>query len=125
MIDAEVKSIDFADDWPTNFDEPFMFALTATIGPKNEQGGHDYQIVACNPLWLTQELKSESGVWPRGMLVVDELDYSQVKRTVQSLVDQFCPSSSWELFWLRLNRYMLWEYEDMDDQQGRPIVPLR
>jgi hypothetical protein len=42
---------------------------------------------------------------------------------LDALVSTFRGSKDWETFAERLNRYLLWEFEDLDDSQGEPSIP--
>ena len=123
MIDPEVKLIDWVDDFPQNDGSPEILAITATIGLRDETAADLFQVLVCNPDWIAAEAKERFGVWPRGYLIVDVFDADHIKCTIQALADTFKMSRNWELFAERMNRYLLWEYEDHNDYQGEPLVP--
>ena len=123
MISPEVKSIDWCDEYFEGVDGPALLALTATIGETGIDGGNDFQVIACNPLWIAKYIDEQGDFWPRGMLIVKKIDPQHIRLSIQSLANQFCQSESWDVFSERLNRYLLWEYEDYNDGQGDPIVP--
>jgi hypothetical protein len=116
MIDAEVKSIDWSDEFPDNSGGPVMLAITASIGERGKEGANNFQVIVCNPAWIATETQNKSGIWPRGMLVVNTVNPGHIQRTLQSLADQFRRSDNWNEFAERMNRYLLWEYEDVNER---------
>ena len=124
MIDAVVKWIDHTDPPPTADDRgPFMLAMTAGVGPKGDDSADNFQVIVCNAAWIGERAKRGSAYWPRGHLIVERFDEAHVKHVLQQLVDTFSRSSDWPSFAERLNRYLLWEFEDLDDFQGEVIPP--
>ena len=123
MIEAEVKRIDWCDEYSDCTDKPAMLALTAGIGEKGSEAADNFQVIVCNPAWIAQRTKEEFGIWPRGMLIVQRIDPDHVHIVLQRLVDQFQGSNSWSQFTERMNRYLLWEYEDYNDYQGIAGIP--
>lgn len=108
MLDAEVKSIDWCDEYSKGATFPAILALTASIGQKGEQGGTLFQVVVCNPAWISEKVSQNSALWPRGMLIVEAIETDHIKASLQSLIDQFQSSKDWAQFNARLNRYLLW-----------------
>ncbi len=123
MIDAEVKWIDWVDDLPTDQSKPNMIAITAGIGSISSEAADNFQVLVCNPEWVAKQVVANSGIWPRGLLIVEAIDTEHVKSTLNALSRQFSGSTSWPEFAERLNRYLLWEFEDLDDYQGEAVVP--
>lgn len=123
MILPEVKSIDWCDQYSESEDFPAMLALTVTIGEVGIEGGHNFQVIVCNPHWVSKQIESRHGFWPRGMLIVKKIDIEYVRETIQNLANTFCNSKDWNIFAERMNRYLLWEFEDYNDFQGKPVVP--
>lgn len=123
MIDPEVKWIDWTEEAPKNDGSPELFTITAGIGRRGIEAADNFQLVCCNLQWIQNHLKYEEGFWPRGMIVLNKIDTDHITLVLESLVNQFQNSSSWEEFAERLNRYLLWEYEDIDDYQGTPKIP--
>ena len=123
-IEAVVKWIDHADPPPApDAVGPFMLAMTAGIGPRSEDSADNFQIVVCNAAWLGERAKAGSAYWPRGHLIVERFDEGHITDIVQNLVDVFARSKDWPSFAERLNRYLLWEFEDLDDFQGDVVPP--
>jgi len=123
MIDAEVQSIDWAGDFPDDSGGPVMLAITASIGERGKEAADNFQVLVCNAAWIANEIQNKSGIWPRGMLIVETINPSHVHKTLQSLANQFRRSHNWQEFSERMNRYLLWEYEDYNFPQGVPTVP--
>lgn len=123
MINPEVKGIDWCDDFSGSVDQPDILTITAAIGKRGSEAADNFQVEVCNLAWLAKRLQAESGLWPRGMLIVEKIDTKHVELALQKLVQQFDRSRTWPIFTERLNRYLLWEYEDMNDYQGLPEVP--
>ena len=123
MIDAEVKSIDWSDEYSGDVESPAMLALSARIGEKGKEAADLFQVIACNPAWIANKISENSGFWPRGMLIVSRIDTEHIELALQNLADQFHQSSNWIQFTERMNRYLLWEFEDYNDPQGSPEVP--
>lgn len=120
MIDAEVN---YADPLPAADGAPAMLAVTLGIGERGAEARDNFQVIVCNPRWIAQQVARRGGLWPRGMLVVETIAPDYVRAAAQMLVDQFRRSADWAQFAERLNRYLLWEYEDYNDSQGAPPLP--
>ena len=123
VIKPEVKGIDWSDDFSGSAETRELLAITAQIGERGSEAADNFQVVVCNLAWLAERLETEPGLWPRGMLIVEKINTKQVELALQKLVQQFDRSQTWPIFTERLNRYLQWEYEDMDDYQGSPEVP--
>jgi hypothetical protein len=123
MIDPEVKWISHSDEPPTNDGSPFMLAMSAGVGPRDEEGVDEFQFIVCNAAWLQARATMEPAVWPRGHLIIERFDTDHVKAVIQELANTFRRSADWAAFAERLNRYLLWEFEDIDDFQGDVNVP--
>lgn len=102
--------IDFKTYWPEVEDE-FGFLLEATIGPDNDEGGHDYQIFVCTPKWLLKEHKKDDLVWGRHMLIAFDYDLSRIKGKITEYCDQ-CTGNDWPEIARKLARIGHWEFED-------------
>jgi hypothetical protein len=123
MIDAVVKWVEYVDETPSAADGPFMLAMTAGIGPRGDDSAQNFQVVVCNSGWIAQQSKATTAFWPRGVLVVDRFDLDHIEEVLQALVQTFIKSDDWPTFAERVNRYLLWEYEDFDDFQGDVRIP--
>lgn len=121
MIKATIRYVDYLDDLPPSSPGPFMVGAEAGIG--NESGTDIFQVMICNAEWIAQQAETASALWPRGCLVVRSLEPDHVKSVLEALVANFAGSKDWETFAERLNRYLLWEFEDLDDSQGEPAIP--
>lgn len=123
MIDPEVKWIDWHDDFAGSVDKPDSLLITAGIGERGSEAADNFQVQVCNLAWLANWLEGKAGLWPRGMLIVEKINTKHVEKALQKLAEQFDKSQTWPVFAERLNRYLMWEFEDMDDYQGKPEVP--
>ena len=121
MIDAQI--IDWWTDSLPPENGPQMVLMTATIGQKGFEGGNNFNLIVCNPEWIAERVRGTRGFWPKGYLIVDEVDSEHVERAVAALIQNFAKSETWNQFCERLNRFMDWEYEDYNDGQGLPEVP--
>ena len=97
--------------------------VAAQVGIGSEAGTDVFQVEICNAEWIAQQVEAASAYWPRGCLVVRSFDPDHVKSLLEALVSNFVGSADWETFAQRLNRYLLWEFEDLDDFQGEPTIP--
>lgn len=122
MVEPEVKSIVWVDDFPWDNGDPETILVSATIGVMGEPGGDLFHVTVCNPAWISAQTKSASGMWPRGFLIVDSFCLKHIESNIQALADNFKRSSDWSVFAERMNRYLLWEYEDYNDYQGEPPI---
>jgi hypothetical protein len=75
-------------------------------------------VEVCNSDWLTAEIAQSLLLWPRGMRTLETIEPDRVKSAVQSLADNFNRSVNWVVFSERMNRFLLWEFEDYNDYQG-------
>ncbi len=123
MIDAVVKSMDWTDPIPEDWDKPAAITVYAEIGSRGGTGADVYKFLVCNPQWIAEQLQTKPGLWPRGYLIMNDFNAGYIERTIQALADQFRNSANVADFAERLNRFLVWEFQDMDDYQGEPKVP--
>lgn len=123
MIRPEVKWIDWVEEFTGSVDEPDFLLVTAGIGERGSEGADNFSVNVCNVAGLNAMLDGKSGLWPRGMLIVAKIEPNHVEKALQNLANQFSGSKNWSIFAERLNRYLRWEFEDMDDYQGEPGIP--
>ncbi|KRS16758.1 Imm8 family immunity protein [Roseovarius indicus] len=123
MLDPEVKSIDWVDAFPPNDGSPAVLPVTASIGERGNDAADNFQLIVCNSAWIASQVPNGSGLWQRGMLIVETITPGHIQKTLEALVYQFRRSHSWTDFTERLSRYLLWEYEDYNVYMGEPVVP--
>ena len=123
MIKPEVKWIDWTDEFTGTETEPDFLLVTAGIGEHGSEGADNFSVNVCNVAGLNTMLRGKSGLWPRGMLIVAKIELGHIEKALQNLANQFSGSRNCTIFTERLNRYLHWEFEDMDDYQGEPEIP--
>ena len=118
-MNVEVKWLDYVDELPSDFDGPCMLAMTSGIGEVGSDAADNFQVVVCNPAWVAQKLDEDGIFWPRGYLIVRTIEPDSVRHELQRLVDSLIKDGGWTVFAGRLNRWLLWEFEDYQQYQPR------
>jgi hypothetical protein len=93
--------------------ECFGLWIDLNIGPDNEEGAHNYQVLVCTPDWLEVTLRYEWGRahWGRHMLIVLDYDLDLIKERITSYVEGCTGKDFWEMA-QKISRIAAWEFED-------------
>ena len=94
-------------DVPQNF----CLWLTLSIGSKDVEGSHLFQVGVCTVTWLAHQLSINDAYVLRHMILVENFDYELIKKTVNEIIGK-SERSRWEESLLILCRYFAWEFED-------------
>ena len=112
MLNSEIKWIEWNDPAPQDDGSPAMASISVGIGEKNKDGADLLQLTVCDPDWIELQLSQQTEFWPRGTLVVQSLDINLVRHAIAELIKRHQSANTWDEFAERLNRYLLWEFED-------------
>lgn len=89
----------------------FHLLVHLTIGPADQDGGHDYSVGVCTPTWLEHNMQHDGVVWGRHLLIVDSFDAKKIKQSIKEIIGK-CERSDWKQTSVVLGRYLAWEFED-------------
>jgi hypothetical protein len=115
LKDLISPDIDFDTYWPED-ENDFGFLLEATIGPDDADGGHDYQIFVCSPMWLLKRHQKDDLVWGRHLLIAFEYDMPRIRRKIEEYCSQ-CTGKDWMEIAAKVARIGQWEFEDYTDYE--------
>lgn len=87
----------------------FSLWMNLFIGPDNEKGGHDYQVLVYTPEWLCKHPWLPEQM--RHTLLVRKYDLDEITRTITDHIDR-CEGEDWMEIAQKLSRVFAWEYED-------------
>ncbi|HAT4997292.1 immunity 8 family protein [Serratia marcescens] len=87
----------------------FGLWINLCIGPENEVGGHDYQVLICTPEWLCKHHWQPELM--RHTLLVRKYDLDEITKTITDYIDQ-CEGDDWMEIAQKLSRVFAWEFED-------------
>lgn len=94
-------------------DDPECFGLwiNLRLGPSDEEGSHDYQLLVCTPEWIKKEFAFKKAVWGRHMLILFRYDLDIVKAEIDQCL-QNCVGEDWLTIAKEVARFAVWEFED-------------
>jgi len=117
VIDLEIKEIDSADvdigQWRSDGSEQVYLQISMNIGETGSAAGDLFQTIVATP----EGLRQASGrfgpvVSTRGLMVVSKFSWQLVRNTLTEIVVS-CAAEDWPRSVLKLERYFIWEYEDV------------
>ena len=86
------------------------FGLSISIGPPDEIGADDFQVIVASPEALRKDCR-DNAVIGRHYLIVLDYSWEVLERELEKILD-VCEADTWERVREKLCRYFLWEYED-------------
>ncbi|SRR6266481_7710122 len=98
---------EFIPENPSNF----HVLVHMTIGPDNQDGGHDYSLSICTPTWLDHNIQHTGPIWGRHLLLVNHFDEKEIYVSIEKVIAQ-CGRSDWAETSVVLARFFAWEFED-------------
>ena len=119
-------------------DDPYHFGALVWVflSFPGRNGTARFDLWACSPSWLAEAYRQTPPTPPiewmngeadflRSLLLMAKWDENRLLREVDEICD-LCAGPTWPIVALRLNRYMLWEYDDeydqfQDDHPDRPL----
>jgi hypothetical protein len=141
---AKIRPIfdSFVPHWPGGPDalpdDPYHFGALVWVflNFPGRNGTARFDLWACSPSWLAEAYRQSPPTPPiewmngeadflRSLLLMAKWDENRLLREVDEICD-LCAGPTWPIVALRLNRYMLWEYDDeydqfQDDHPDRPL----
>jgi Immunity protein 8 len=102
-----VALANFAPDTAKNF----HLLIDMTIGPDDQDGGHEYSVGVCTPCWLAHNLQKAGASWGRHLLFVMEFDAVQILEAIEGIIAK-CERQTWAETSVVLARFFAWEFED-------------
>ncbi|WP_070094380.1 MULTISPECIES: immunity 8 family protein [Pseudomonas putida group] len=89
--------------------ECFFITIRLRIGPEGADGGDDFEVFVCTPVWLERNVWE--AMWARHFLIVKEFNYQLLVDAIIKCISQ-CEGDSWSEVALKLARFYAWEFED-------------
>ncbi|MGE8494767.1 immunity 8 family protein [Comamonas sp.] len=115
MNEIIIKGIDFGsidlDRFIPENPRNFCLWLTLSIGPKDSDGSHLFQVGVCTVTWLSHKLAAEHVFSLKSMILVEEFDFQFIKKKIVGIVAS-SQRSSWDESVQALSRYFSWEFEN-------------
>ena len=102
-----VNLCDFFPEIPNNF----HVLVYMSIGPDDQNGGHDYSLGICTPTWLDHNIQNDGPIWGRHLLVVNIFDVDEILASIKKIITQ-CERADWAETSVILSRFFAWEFED-------------
>jgi hypothetical protein len=87
----------------------FMIDLRVSVGAAGISGADDFELNVCTPGWLRDN--SFAPRWGRGLLIVNDFNYSVIKDIIARYIDG-CDGDSWDEIVAKLCVVMKWEFDD-------------
>lgn len=94
--------------------EHFSIAVTASIGPADDNGAELFELTVCSSGFVGREPLPEGFEFRRGTLLLDRWDLGLAERAISDLCRR-TEGYFWRDVAIKLTRYLLWEFEDHDD----------
>jgi hypothetical protein len=115
MNEIIIKEIDFGsidlDRFIPENPRNFCLWLTLSIGLKDSDGSHLFQVGVCTVAWLSHKISAEHIFSLRNMILVEEFDFQLIKKKLFEIVAD-SQRSSWDESVQTLSRYFSWEFEN-------------
>lgn len=89
----------------------FSILVSLTIGPDDQDGGHDYSFNVCTPRWLDHNGQNRGPIWGRHLLIVNQFVPEEIRSSVEKIIIQ-CTRNDWTETAVVLSRFFAWEFED-------------
>ena len=115
-VRAEVKRL-FSYDLPDakslpEDPEDCCVGMQTDIGPVGEKGADTFEFEVCTPRGLARRFDAEGRpFWSRGTLLVPSFSWEAVEAAVDQRV-RAVEAQDWRELAEKLNRFMIWEFED-------------
>ena len=108
--------VDNLDSWIPEGDG-FYVLLQLGIGPRDEAGSDNFEIVLANPEGLRSRCTEGSiVVGDRGLLVLRSFEWREIQSHLRRIVSS-CGGRDWVEVSTKLQRYFFWEYEDYAQEE--------
>lgn len=95
----------------------FHVLVNLTIGPDDQEGGDDYSLEVCTPVWLDHYIQNFGSRMGRHMLLVNEFDADKILALIERTIRR-CERPDWAETSVVLSRYFAWEFEDYVAEPG-------
>lgn len=103
--------VDNLDSWIPEGDG-FYVLLQLGIGPRDEAGSDNFEIVLASPEGLrSRRTGGTIVVGDRGLLVLQAFEWREIQSHLRRIVSS-CSGRDWVEVSTKLQRYFFWEYED-------------
>lgn len=89
----------------------FGISVRLMIGPEETDQSESFDILVCTPTWIQDQLRDESCMWGRHMLIVQEYDYELILQSLSTRIAS-CTGKSWDAVASKIARFAAWEFED-------------
>lgn len=89
----------------------FCILVHLTIGPDDQEGGHNYSFSLCTPTWLDHNGQNQGPIWGRHLLIVNQFDPKEIRAAIEKIIAQ-CRRDDWAETAVVLSRFFAWEFED-------------
>ena len=93
----------------------FVVPLRVEIGEKGKAGAEVFHFVAASAKGLQSEVAGREFKLLRGYILLDEFEMGIVRKALQNLINHACSRENWRQTVEFLNRYGLYDSEDLDD----------
>jgi hypothetical protein len=111
MITPIIKSIIVSyENWGEEYDD-FWITVDADIGPENGMGAETYTFHVTSPKRLGHMVETGEIQLGRGLLIMNEYNYEQVKQRIATLL-KGCKRETWKEVSMTVAKYARWEYDE-------------
>lgn len=126
MVKWELKNLHIQDfiEYPDSLEQVF-FQVALELGFVGEARsiiGQNVVMVA-TPEALRNSFRQYNHYMIKRILVIDKFDFKKINDTIKEIL-QICSKSSKEESYSYLRRYVRWEYEGYDIEEGDKVVEL-
>lgn len=98
------------ENYDKNLADTYLW-INLDIGPDNEEGFHDFQVLVCTPEALAKRIWEPKLI--RHMLIIRKYDLEEITKTINEYIEK-CNCNTWWETAQKLSRYFQWEFEDYD-----------
>ena len=113
--------LDF-EGWSPQDTESFVFLLEMEVGRSGSTGTDLFTVLVASPNGI-KSMSKEFILRRRGCILVDCYSWEKIRKEIDRIVEH-CSSETWEECIVKLQKYFIWEYEDMGKtkEQGYPLL---
>lgn len=111
VVTPIIKSIIVSyENWGEEYDD-FLITVEADIGPENEMGAETFTFNVISPKRLSHMGMEGEIQLGRGLLIMNDYNYEQVKQRIATLL-KGCARDTWREVSMMVAKYARWEYDE-------------
>jgi hypothetical protein len=117
ILDFHSPDVESLARWMPDDPSAVYLLVEMSIGEQGARAADLFSVMAATPEGLSRRARGDSVVISeRGLVVVSEFDWPAIRQHLEAIVRR-CEADTWVECVLRLQRFFMWEYEDMVQEE--------